>query len=188
MCPNSSRLRRNQSEPASDTQQKQHRQKSVLFLWRALRSFAPCGGKAQRARTACTFGATNPSLLLTHYKSGTDGRCAPLRSFAPAAQGTVCPNSLHLRCNQSEPASDTQQKQHRRKVRALKEFCPLRRKALRARTARTFGATYSSLLLTHNKNSTDKSLCCFCGAPTHFISELFALSNSESVIVSVPSL
>lgn len=28
----------------------------------------------------------------------------------------------------------------------------------------------------------------FFGAPTHFISELFALSNSESVIVSVPSL
>ena len=48
---------------------------------------------------------------------------APLRSFAPAAQGTVCPNSLPQ------------------------------------------AATDSSLLLTHNKNSTDKSLCCFCGAP-----------------------
>ena len=80
-----------------------------------LRSFAPCGGKARRARIARAFGAPYSSLLLTHYKSGTDGRCAPLRSFAPAAQGTVCPNSLHLRCNQSEPASDTQQKQHRQK-------------------------------------------------------------------------
>ena len=110
-------------------------------------SFAPCGGKAQRARIARAFGTTYSSLLLTHYKSGTDGRCAPLRSFAPCGG-----------------------------------------KAQRARIARAFGTTYSSLLLTHNKKAADKSLWLFCGAPTHFISELFALSNSESVIVSVPSL
>ena len=47
----------------------------------------------------------------------------------------------------------------------LRSFAPCGGKALRARIARTFGATYSNLLLTHNKNSTDKSLCCFCGAP-----------------------
>ena len=77
-CPNSSRLRRDLLEPASDTQQKQHRRKV-----RALKEFCPLRGKALRARIARAFGATYSSLLLTHYKSGTDGRCAPLRSFAP---------------------------------------------------------------------------------------------------------
>ena len=46
------------------------------------------------------------------------------RSFAPAGQGTSCPDSLHLRCNRLELPDDAP-----------------------------------------NKNSTDKSLCCFCGAP-----------------------
>ena len=41
----------------------------------------------------------------------------------------------------------------------------LRRKALRARIARRCAATNSSCLTTHNKNSTDECLCCFCGAP-----------------------
>ena len=47
--------------------------------------FCPLRRKAQRARIARAFGTTYSSLLLTHYKSGTDGRCAPLRSFAPPA-------------------------------------------------------------------------------------------------------
>lgn len=38
--------------------------------------------KALRARIACAFSATNPSLLVTHNKNSTDkGRA--LRSFAP---------------------------------------------------------------------------------------------------------
>ena len=56
--------------------------------------FCPLRRKAQRARIARAFGTTYSSLLLTHYKSGTDGRCAPLRSFAPCGARHCVPEQL----------------------------------------------------------------------------------------------
>ena len=70
-------------------------------------------------------------------------------------QGTLCPNSLRFQRDLLEPASDTQQKQHRQGARP-KEFCPYGGKALRARIACAFSATDTSLLVTHNKKAADK--------------------------------
>mgnify|MGYP001625331242 CR=1 FL=1 len=81
-------------------------------------------------------------------------------SFAPQAQAPFI-STMQRGMKQEIEQARCQSRLYTLAKRVLR----LRRKALCARTACTFGATNPSLLLTHNKNSTDKSLCCFCGAP-----------------------
>ena len=59
-------------QAATDTSLLVTHDKNSTDKGRALRSFAPMGGKALRARIACAFSATDTSLLVTHNKKAAD--------------------------------------------------------------------------------------------------------------------
>ena len=136
----------------------------------------PLQGKAQRS----AFGANRPS--------GSRESTETPEGVPSVERRGQCPLARTLRVR---PQKTYKNKKHRLKTCAfclvhLQGACPCRAKRCAPNSPRC-ARPVRPIATPKESRKTFVFLLSF-GAPTHFISELFALSNSESVIVSVPSL